>query len=413
MLEAGAGFDTPGLTERILHHAGDIVVALNIALLLHHVGQDGLAIDQDVRLCSGGECADIRQMCRIDAPVQPVPLVEVEDLPRQLIADRTDTRSAATLEGDSDVVVAEDVGVVGADTASDAGSEGADTDADRRRAEIGDVKTGGIIGLREDRVFRQQSLGGILQVGGDRGAGSAQRRKLAGARGGRRGIDHGHGDRRRVRRQLVDVVVIALVQRESDVARLQRNGHGRGHVRDAGHAGLYAGNAKDASVRRVAIDVGQPFGIGDEVEAAVGSVLGVDVLGVGEERQGLDRAAGDVDRRDPHPLEGELLEVCLGAGPAVGDEGDRFAVRREGRLQVGVLVVRQAMDRHRFRIEQEEIGDAGGLAGEDDGLVVGRPGNAADGIDAGDAHGRDFAGIDVDHAQVVVAVLEGDEGQAP
>ena len=71
------------------------------------------------------------------------------------------------------------------------------------------------------------------------------------------------------------------------------------------------------------------------------------------------------------------------------------------------------MDFLRFRIEQEEIGDAGGLAGEDDGLVVGRPGDAADGVDAGDAHGRDLAGIDVDHAEVVVAVLEGDEGQAP
>src|SRR5258705_11121136 len=101
-------------------------------------------------------------------------LVEVEDLARQLIADRAHTRSPATLKGDPNIVVAEDVGVVGADTAADAGSERTDTNTDRRRAEIGDVKAGGILRRGEDRIGRQQSFAWILQECGDRRAGPPQ-----------------------------------------------------------------------------------------------------------------------------------------------------------------------------------------------------------------------------------------------
>ena len=143
-----------------------------------------------------------------------------------------------------------------------------------------------------------------------------------------------------------------------------------------------------------------------------GPYCGIDVLRVREQRQGLDRAAGDVDRGDAHSLEVERLEIRLRTGAAVGNEGDRLAVRREGRLHVGELVVRQPAHFLRLGVEEEEVGDAGGLAGDDDGAVVRRPGHVGDGVDAGDAHALEVARVDVDDAEVVVALLEGDEGEA-
>ena len=46
-LHAAGDLDAPRLAERILHDAGDVVEALDVALLLDDVGEDLLAVDRD------------------------------------------------------------------------------------------------------------------------------------------------------------------------------------------------------------------------------------------------------------------------------------------------------------------------------------------------------------------------------
>ena len=74
-----------------------------------------------------------------------------------------------------------------------------------------------------------------------------------------------------------------------------------------------------------------------------------------------------------------LKSVC---GAAVGREGDRLAVGRPRRLDVGVAVVRQLSNRLGLEVEQVEIADAAGLAGERERVPVGRPRDVTDRADA-------------------------------
>ena len=78
--------------------------------------------------------------------------------------------------------------------------------------------------------------------------------------------------------------------------------------------------------------------------------------------------------------EAELLEDRVRA--AVGDERDRAAVGRPRRLQVGVLVAGQAAHLLRVEVVEEEVADAGGLAGDGDGVAVRRPGHVGDRLEA-------------------------------
>ena len=197
-----------------------------------------------------------------------------------------------------------------------------------------------VASLAERRVLRQQTLIGMLEIRGDRRSRSAQRWKLSGARG--IGTDSsGNRDAVLRGRQAVDVVVVVLVQGERDVAAPLRHGERRRHLRDSGDAGLHVRDPRDMPVAEVvAIDIGNAFRIGDEVQAlAVRREVRIEALGVTEQRQRADPTAVDVDRGDGHPGEAKLIDASLRA--SVADERDRLSVRGEGRLQVGEFVVRQ------------------------------------------------------------------------
>src|SRR5882757_1997268 len=88
-LEACRELDAARLAERILDDGGNVVETLNEPLLLDDVGQSWRAVDRDNALPSAGERAYVRQVRGIDSPVHTMPLIEVEDLSRQLISDRS------------------------------------------------------------------------------------------------------------------------------------------------------------------------------------------------------------------------------------------------------------------------------------------------------------------------------------
>ena len=148
-------------------------------------------------------------------------LVQVEDFAADLIGEVADA-AAGTDEGEADVVLAEDVGVVGGDAA-------ADTDAElaprrRRWSEVRcmrrEVRGGSF--ARGTTVFAGRSLlGRLAQIRRDLGAGArgaAEGRPRAASRSEPATASRRRRSLRR-RRELVDVVVVVLVERERDLAR--------------------------------------------------------------------------------------------------------------------------------------------------------------------------------------------------
>ena len=100
-------------------------------------------------------------MREIGAPVPAVLLIEVEQLAGDLVADSTDSLRTASLDGETEIVLAEDVGVVRAHAATDARAVRTGGDADGRRAEVRDVESGsvkirGLIG-RNVSIYRTAS----------------------------------------------------------------------------------------------------------------------------------------------------------------------------------------------------------------------------------------------------------------
>ena len=112
------------------------------------------------------------------------------------------------------------------------------------------------------------------------------------------------------------------------------------------------------------------------------------------------------------PLEVQRFEIGLGSRAAVGDERDRLAVRRERRLHVGVLVVRQPA--HFLRLRSKRKRSETPVAWPEM-TMVWPSGDQATFVIASMPGTRivlDVARVDVDDAEVVVALLEGDEGEA-
>src|SRR5439155_13969550 len=128
-----------------------------------------------------GRRGHVRQVRDVDAPVQAMLLIEVEDFAGDLIAERSDAGRTLPLEREADVVLAEDVAEIGGDTSADAGTERADADADRRRTQVGQVKRGTVVRFTERGALGQQALLRVLEIGGYGRAGAAQRWELAGA----------------------------------------------------------------------------------------------------------------------------------------------------------------------------------------------------------------------------------------
>ena len=264
---------------------------------------------------------------------------------------------------------AEDVAEVGADAAAGASAVSAHGDADGGRAEVREVERGVVAGFLIGGVRRRKSFLRLVEIGGDGRSSSAQRRQLTGARGIGRG-GGGHGERGRIRRQLVNVVVVVLEQGEGDLAGTRGDRHGGGQVGDAGDPGLHVSDASDGVFREpVAEDVGDPFRIRQEVEAAaIGGELRIEVFGVVEQRQCADLAGGDIDRRDSQAVETQLIEI--GVGAAVRHEGKHAAVGRPCRLQIGVLVAGELPDVVAVQIVEKQVGHPGLLPGESDGVTV-------------------------------------------
>src|SRR5205807_2871904 len=128
-LRAGGELDALVGVERILHDAGEVVVAGDLALLDDAVSRDHRAVDvRGARRHARGR-ADVRQVAVVGAPAHAVRLIQVEDLALELIADGADAGAALTGDGEADAVLAEDVGELSGHAAADAGAERADADA--------------------------------------------------------------------------------------------------------------------------------------------------------------------------------------------------------------------------------------------------------------------------------------------
>src|SRR5439155_3986295 len=157
--------------ERILHDAGDVVEAGDLAIL----NDDFFArvrVDLDA-----GRGRDVRQVAEVGAPAHAVRLIQIEDLALDLIADGADAGAALAGDGEADAVLAEDVGELRGDAAADAGAEGADADADRRRADVGEVQRRGVRHGREPPGRPRQAALGLREVRLDARRRAAQRRE--------------------------------------------------------------------------------------------------------------------------------------------------------------------------------------------------------------------------------------------
>ena len=147
--------------------------------------------------------------------------------------------------------------------------------------------------------------------------------------------------------EAADLVALIVERGEQHPARLARHRQRRRDRRDAADARRDVRDAEDLAARQVQpIDVGEAVLVGDEEQVfAVGRELRIDVLAARERREDADAAGRQVVRRQLQRRELERLEVRLWA--AIGREGDRLAVGRPRRLDVGVAVVRQLADRAR------------------------------------------------------------------
>src|SRR5690606_28655304 len=152
----------------------------------------------------------------------------------------------------------------------------------------------------------------------------------------------------------VDAIAVVLEHGEGKRV-VGRYGERGRRARDAGNAGSNAREALYAAAREVvAKDVRHAVGLGDEVEtAAVGGEVRVDVLAAREERQDVDAAGLDVEQRDVEIAECEAGKVR--ARPAVGDERDKPAVRRELGLDRGIAVIGEPRDLAALELDRGEI----------------------------------------------------------
>src|SRR5207248_120064 len=108
-LEAAGEFDASRLAEWILHNAGKVIEAEDVALLLDDVGRHELSIDVDQRASDASRRKDVREMCVVDAPIQPVLLVEIEDFAGNLIRECADAGRSLALECEAYVVLAQHI----------------------------------------------------------------------------------------------------------------------------------------------------------------------------------------------------------------------------------------------------------------------------------------------------------------
>ena len=187
-----------------------------------------------------------------------------------------------------------------------------------------------------------------------------------------------------------------------------------GQGRDPGDAGEHVSQLVDVRVGEVVEkDVADPGAVRDERQRpAVRCPRGVDVLPLIHVTQQLDRAVLEVEQRDPHVAEFQRREV--GPGAAVGDEGDRLAVGGPGRLEVRVLVVREALQARPVGVHDEQVRQAAVVPGEHDPRAIRRPGRRGKAVE-GDADAAElFVLLHVeDHEVVAILVLRRDREVAP
>ena len=171
----------------------------------------------------------------------------------------------------------------------------------------------------------------------------------------------------------VDIVPVARIVDEGQPVGAVRPGQHRRKRRDALGAGKQIGQLVDLLIGPVEqVDIADTGPVGDERDVvAVGGPLRTDVLPLVHPGQEVDAASRQIVGRDPHVADVQRLEVGLGA--AIGGERDGLAVGRPDRVKVGVLVVGQATQVAAVGVDDEQVGEAAVVAGEDQLLAVGAP----------------------------------------
>ena len=134
------------------------------------------------------------------------------------------------------------------------------------------------------------------------------------------------------------------------------------------------------------------------------------MLAAREWREDGDAAGRDVDGAELQRREGHRREVRLRA--AVGGERDRAPVRRPVGLDVGVAIIRELANAARSTVDEIQIAQSARLAGEGDGLAVGRPRDIRNGPDVRHAEPLlDVRGGDVENRDLVITLGLRDEGE--
>ena len=189
-----------------------------------------------------------------------------------------------------------------------------------------------------------------------------------------RGGTFGWRDTRQRRRTAADLDLIFPVAVDAEChhrctardgqrrTRRRQSGNSTGHVRD-----LMYRPAADVE----AIDVADPVGIGDEVDArAVARPLRVQVLRTRQSRQRTDRAGLCLDESQLGCTERKRRQV---ARESIRDERYPLSIRRPFRLQIRVRIVCEPAQLAVAQIVKIEIRDPTFESGKGEGVAVRRP----------------------------------------
>ena len=193
-----------------------------------------------------------------------------------------------------------------------------------------------------------------------------------------------------------------------------RPGEARRERADSGYSREHVGELVDIPVRQlVQVDVADPVAVGHERQRPpVRGPGGIDVLPLVHVPEDIDRAVVEVEQGDAQAAELECLEV--GNGAAIGGERDGLAVRGPGRLEVGVLVVRQAVEVRAVSVHDEQVRQAAVVPCEHQLLPVGRPRRRREPVER-DADAADlFVLLHIENHEIVaVLALRGDREIPP
>ena len=318
--------DAPRAAERIERDPRQAAIDLQLAQLVLFDERIAGRVRHEGLLKSADR---IRRLVDRGAPVPSVGAIQVQQRAAGFV------EAAGRLNVRRDDVIAQDVAENHPDAAAHVRAKRIDADTHDRLTDVvrSQVRT---VRLRLERRRLRQAGGVVVEERVDGPLSGGARRQDAGV-ARQAGCERARHRLGRVER--VDVVAVLFVHAERDA----RAGHRqRGtEIGDAGRAGEQIRHLRHVPAVGIhPIHVRDSLTIGDEEQrTSVGGPLRVDVLRGLEPAQRAHVAARDVEQRDARAARVEAAEV---RAEAIGREGNRAAIGRPRRRQLGVRVARQS-----------------------------------------------------------------------